>query len=198
METIEAYKGFNINVDTDEYPADFFDCDRATLFVAWHRKYTLETPGTEKDFPNVEAFQSWLKRPENRGSIVMPWIMYEHGCIGFSTTRAQYPFNCPWDSGQLGYLVMTPKEMRASFVVKRITKATREKAERLMLAELHEYECIVQGDVVCYLVQDAEGNVIDSCGGFVDFSASKNYILECARNAIDHEIENARQAAIAC
>lgn len=49
-----------------------------------------------RSFPDVEVYNIY---------------MYEHGGVSFSLSDADYPFNDPWDSGQIGWWVATKEEI---------------------------------------------------------------------------------------
>ena len=65
-----------------------------------------------KRFKTPEDFEEFRK--ENKGNItVYNLYMYEHGRISLSIDESRpYPFNCRWDSGQLGYLYVLHNEAR--------------------------------------------------------------------------------------
>lgn len=43
---------------------------------------------------------------------------YSHGGLTVSTT----PFSCHWDSGQLGFVLLTKEDIRKRYGIKRVTK----------------------------------------------------------------------------
>lgn len=49
------------------------------------------------------------------GGRILPVYAYIHGNIGLSTSRTSYPFNCPWDSGQLGYALVSDDMIHREF-----------------------------------------------------------------------------------
>lgn len=85
-----------------------------------------------------------------------PVYMYNHSGIAFSLS----PFSCNWDSGQVGWLVVTKESQE--------TMGTPiDRIEEVAKAEFQEFDDVIQGNVYYFRIEDAEGNEIDSCGGFI-------------------------------
>ncbi len=96
------------------------------------------------------------------GCELLPVYRYEHGSVAYNTTG----FSCPWDSGRVGLIVCTRETMIEEWGKKRATKAVREKARKYMAGEVETYSQWANGDVYGYVVEDKEGNHLDSCWGF--------------------------------
>jgi len=103
-----------------------------------------------------------------------PLYKYEHGNIALSTT----PFGCRWDSGQVGYIYTTKEKARENFGIKRITKDVRTSVMAILEGELETFETYVRGEVYGYTVEDEDGEVLDSCGGFYGTNWDSNGILD--------------------
>jgi len=114
-----------------------------------------------KKFKSIEEIDKYIKRKIN---IVFPWYMYEHSGIGFSLNNNSYPFNCPWDAGQIGYIVV-PKKTAIKEWGKNFTQ---EQVENYIKAELMEYQHYINNDFLCISIQDEKGEIIDSCGAIID------------------------------
>jgi hypothetical protein len=123
-------------------------------FATWHRRYDIG-----KVQPSESPDEFLADQPEN--SIVIPIYMYEHGGRLFSTA----PFSCPWDSGQLGVWVVTPDDLRATYGED--TPASRIQAARAIAGAIEYMNEIESGNVWGYEVLDFDGEVCDSCWGFV-------------------------------
>jgi hypothetical protein len=105
----------------------------------------------------------------------IPVYAYIHGGVTISARRDdRNPYPDPeWDSGQSGIVAMTKEQIRENFGCKRVTKAIRERAYDLMVAEVEEYDQFLRGDVYGVIVEDAKGEEIDSCWGFYGFEYAK-------------------------
>jgi hypothetical protein len=102
--------------------------------------------------------------------------MYEHSGIAISTT----PFNCSWDSGKIGFVLITKKDLREAMNCKRITSKVIEYAKKVIEAEVSEYGQYLNGDVYGYQILDEDGNEIDSCYGYYD----KEVCIEGAKSMV--------------
>lgn len=129
------------------------------VMACWHRR------SNHGDVQPKEDPEEWLAENAPEGSIVLPIFMHEHGGVAFSTGA----FNDPWDSGQLGYIVATPERIRAQFLSpgEEITfPSVREKVIAALKAEVQLYENYVTGNVWGVVIEDGNGDTIDSCWGF--------------------------------
>jgi hypothetical protein len=164
--------------DTDaESPRSW---DNLGVMACWHRRYNLGDVQPKQD-P-----QEWLKENAPKGSIVLPLYLYDHSGITMSTGS----FGCPWDSGQVGYIVATPEAIRKNFMKKRITAKMREQVEAILKSEVKIYDDFLTGNVWGYTIEsvkDCEScgqktcgdeDVDDSCWGFFgdDLSGMKEHV----------------------
>src|SRR5580692_11428356 len=94
--------------------------------ACWHTRYNLG------DIQPKQSSEEWLADNAPKGSVVLPLYLYDHGGITMSTG----PFLCPWDSGQVGYIVATPEAIRKEFSCKRIGKVIRAKVEKILIQEV--------------------------------------------------------------
>lgn len=92
--------------------------------------------------------------------VMLPLYLFDHGGITINTTG----FSCSWDSGQVGYIYATPKDLVKEYG--KDTPENREKARNLLEAEVECYDLYLRGE--CYGFQLYEdGEEIDSCWGFL-------------------------------
>jgi len=93
--------------------------------------------------------------------IALPVFVYEHGGITISTR----PFECRFDSCQLGYIYVTKKQIREEFGWKVITKKRHDLILEILRGEVKQFDDYLNNNV--YLVEiKLNGEVIDSCGGY--------------------------------
>ena len=152
--------------------------DNVGTMVCFHNRYDLGDTGHGYSSGD---FNSWaeLKKAiiaDNNGAIILPVYMYDHSGITISTR----PFSCPWDSGQIGF-IFCPREKAISEWGRKIcTKKVREKAENYLRGEIKTYNQYLTGDVWGYVIEDEEGNHIESCFGFYGY----DYCEEEAKSII--------------
>jgi len=91
-------------------------------------------------------------------NIELPIYLYEHGGIALNTTG----FNCSWDSGQLGYIFAPKNVIRKEFGWKKLTPERIERIKTYMRNEVELFSKWLNGEVYYYLVEDEDGETIDS------------------------------------
>ncbi len=179
MEVIETKKvnGYTIEIYRDEdarSPRE--DCGFGTMLCS-HRRYVLG----DVQIKCQDDLNKILKRKDVK---YLPLYLYDHSGITMSTT----PFSCPWDSGQVGIIYATHEDICKEFGPKgralvHISKRAVSSAFKLMRQEVKVYDAFLKGEVYGYEVKDPDGEVIDSCWGFI-CPDNLDYIIQEARNAI--------------
>lgn len=164
-EHTEEYKGFTIRIEQDtdaQSPADWDQV--ATIYTRHSRNFAI---GENGGYEPAEGDES------------LPIYAYVHGVIALSTT----PFSCSWDSRKAGCIVMTRAKIISEYGDD--SEASREKARSLMRAEVQAWADYHEGNVWGFVVEDAEGNHLDSCWGFYgDYNAEGGALHE-ARSIAD-------------
>jgi len=177
-DTIDTFTVNNWTV-TIEYDQDCMsprDCDNLGTMVCWHRCYTLGDP---HDFRTPDDFLAWFKaQPGYAGAVILPVYMLEHSGVWLSTGD----FRDPWDSGQVGWIYCLPETIRKEYRCQRITKARRDDVRRILTVEVEEYGRYVNGECYGYVIEDANGETLDSCWGFIGYE----YVCEAAKEAAAH------------
>ena len=166
--------------------------DNLGTMVCWHRRYNL---GDEQ--PRDESPAEYLSRlPE--GSIVLPLYLFDHSGITMRTT----PFSCPWDSGQVGFIYITPDKIREEYGEKPDLEAIR----GYLVSEVEEYDEFIQGNVFGFILEEAEvdedyededeeieWNEIDSCWGFIGSDPMTNGMAEHIPEELHDKLKEAAQ-----
>lgn len=157
MEAIEVYEhaGLTVKIFSDSDPESPREWDNLGTMVCFHRRYNL---GDKNEFKTPTELQEFL---EETKAIHLPLYLYDHSGLTMNTTG----FSCPWDSGQVGIIFVTPENIRKEFGKKRITAKLREKVKEILLAEVKTFDEYLRGDVYGYVVEK-DGNHLDSCWGF--------------------------------
>lgn len=138
------------------------DWDNAGTMVCFNGKYDL---GDTHDFLLAQDFGEWWQN-NGEGGCMLPLYLYDHSGLTMRTT----PFDCPWDSGIVGFIYMTRETIEKEGIAD---------PECVLKAEVETYDQYLRGDVYCFSVED-NGHVVDSCCGFF---------------GIDHCREEARHSA---
>ena len=124
--------------------------------------------------------------------IVLPLYLYDHSGITISCR----PFHCPWDSGQVGYAVLTKQEIDSEF------GGDRERAEACLRSTVSTYDDYLTGRVYGYTISISDENedadedldeIDDSCWGYYLGEKESawdddSYIAQEAKSVIDHHL----------
>lgn len=133
-----------------------------------------------------------IRRARAAGHVILPVWRYEHGMRVHAAVEGN-PFRCPWDSGGAGFAFMHRDTMLDEIGH---GAETREKAERLIAAEVDSMSAIEEGDVFAWIVEDDDGETLDSCWGYI---RDKEYPIQEARETarwIQCERSKLRQRAL--
>lgn len=106
------------------------------------------------------------------------WISPVYAYIHSGMTISLSPFSCPWDSGKLGWVVLTKDKIRSEYGVKRITKKTLSKAIKVAEGEVETLDQYISGDVYRFAIEDDNGDYINSCGGFYGDDPNTNGMVD--------------------
>lgn len=110
----------------------------------------------------TETLKELQGRAEEFGYVLLPVYMYDHSGITISTS----PFNCPWDSCQVGFIYTNIKRMQdMGHNWKRWSEKRRERVRAILKAEIEQFDQYIRGDVYGFTVEE-DGEEIDSCWGF--------------------------------
>lgn len=152
--------------------------DNLGKMVCFHNKYNFGDKHNyhSGDYSSWSGLESSIRK-EYDIAILLPLYLYDHSGQTISTS----PFSCPWDSGQIGFIFATKEDIRRRYRRKRVTKGLIEKAKKSLLSEVSTYDDYIRGDVYGFVLEDKEGNIIDSCSGFYGNNAMEglsDYIPE--------------------
>lgn len=208
----EEYKGLNIYIvhDDDPQTCDPMDWDMLGKQVYWHRRMNLGHcyKETRKYSPedwlehyiesDKDLYEEWednysgnmgylpyLLEVFQEKNLVIPVSAYEHGGITISASGRRAGWDS-FDSEQLGFVYASHEDIKKEFNVKRLTKKVLERAEKILRAEVEEYDSYLTGQVYGFIIEDENGEQLDSCWGFV---GDYKYCLEDARRSADYYVE---------
>lgn len=211
IETVSR-KGFTINIWPDydaENPREWDNLFTMALFnmrnhegdpkwddiiplsIALRAEDQLEAEG---EWPTVEDINMRALTIAARENVLImfPVYAYSHGGTVFSVsdfTRPGYPFNCPWDSGFAGMMIVNRKQVMAEFGWKRITQQRRARLLEIAQGEIETFNAYINGWAYGYTVErhvpDDGDQDIDSCWGFYDLDDC----MAEARAVVDHAYE---------
>jgi hypothetical protein len=162
--------------------------------ICWHRGYNL---GDEHCYSEPREFlehlvydledvdddimeemeDEQLLEIISKHAVILPLYIYDHSGITMNTTG----FSCQWDSGQVGWTYATHSEIEKEY-----GRLDLERAENLLKGEVEIYDQYLTGDIYYFTLEDADGNIVDSCGGFYGL----DYIVEEISSYINEEYQD--------
>ena len=174
--TLEEFdsNGFTVEIWQDVHYGDLDspkDWDNLGTMICSHHKYTLgDEQFKASDYSSWDDVEKQLLIDNPDVLFWRPLFLYDHSGISMSST----PYACGWDSGQVGFIYLTHKNAEQF--------NTTEEMAKCLIQEVETYSAWLEGDVVGFTVTDSEGNVVDSCGGFIgDYEYCKHEAVESTR-----------------
>lgn len=177
IETIR-HNQYNIKIYQDIEPVNpREEFDNFDNMFCFHKRYDF---GDKHDY-KWENFNSWdefKKQLHTDFNIVdiLPIYMYDHSGQTISTT----PFSCRWDSGQIGFIFVTKEQVKETFNAT-ITKKLRETIRNNLLSSIKTYDQYLTGDIYGYVIENEDGDHMESCWGFYGIDYCKEEALNMAK-----------------
>lgn len=152
-----------------ENPRRAFDCNVGKFAVEKHCRYVDDEANLELDFCSRDDDEKALDADK---SIIayLPVYVYDHSGVCMNTTG----FSCPWDSGQIGYIVALREDVKAiqpSWKI--ITEKRREIILEWLRGEVETYSAYMSGEVYGFQIVELSdpddpdsGEIADSCWGY--------------------------------
>jgi len=121
-------------------------------------------------------------------AVILPLYLYDHSVVTISTT----PFNNRWDSGQIGFILVSKETALEQFGGKIVTAKLKEKIERQLEGEVETYAQFLEGDVYGFCIEDEDGEQLESCYGFYGNDFATNGMLDY----INHNLLGVTEAEV--
>jgi hypothetical protein len=155
--------------------------DNLGTMICFHNRYDL---GDKHNY-NADDYSGWeeMKQAiikEENPAVILPLYMYDHSGISISTK----PFSCRWDSGQIGFVLVSKKQALEEYGGVRVSSKKKVKIESIIEAEVQTYTQYVEGEVYGFQIVDEDGDIVDSCYGFYGTDFATNGMLDY----IDHNL----------
>lgn len=134
------------------------DWDNGTIMIHWHPRYDLGDKRVERCTAD-EVREEYQDRGDPVLAI-LPLYLYDHSGLSVSTGA----FTCMWDSGQVGWVIITQSKSDEMGFPK---EYTTEMYEDVIKAEVKTYDDYLTGQVFGYVVEGREGDELEACWGYV-------------------------------
>jgi hypothetical protein len=167
--------GLTVSLHVDADCSSPRDRDTLGTLVAWHRRYMLgDAQPRETPAQWMEDFRA--TNTEWRLVVILPVYLHEHGNVALGVRD----FGDPWDSGQVGWIYALPARIRKEYGCTRISRRIRAEVAAILRSEVEEYGRYVNGECYGYVVEDAGGDELDSCWGFIGYEYAREAAEEAA------------------
>lgn len=182
-DTIE-YRGHTIEIKYDgDSPNPVKDWDVLGEWCVYGRD--VDGLNNSEEFDSREDVPDLMRFVKQGKGIVFPVYAYIHGGIALSLGRGGQ-FSCPFDSGQIGWILYRKDKMLSEFGGKIFSKALKDRAKKNAEAIIETMNQWLSGDVYGYIIDDGEG---DSCWGFFGMEDC----IEEAKSQVDYMVEQERK-----
>jgi hypothetical protein len=160
-------KKYIYKIEQDNNPSCPREWDNFGKMVCFHNRYNL---GDKHGYRSSD-YDGWNELKEqlikDGAEVILPIYMYDHSGITISTAS----FNCNFDSGQIGFIYCTAKDMDSDGMAGTIDE---DRAIILMKGEIETYDSYLRGEVYGYRIFEQEvcdkghthENELDSCWGY--------------------------------
>lgn len=190
IETIKLDWDVIVEIHPDEEPMNpRTDWDNYTTMVCWHQRANLGDRTIDtRDFDDYAELLAWIEAEYSKPVLVQPLWLYEHGNMTIRTGDGN-PFGDPWDSGQVGLIFTTQKQM---------DECGATDAKLLLEGDVRTYDQYLTGDIYGFVVK-RHGEVLESCWGFYGsdeaLSEGKDTGEHCVREVVQTMVneDNAHQ-----
>ena len=171
MSTEKRIGNYLIEVIQENDPQSPREWDNLGKMICFHGRYDLgdKHDYRSNDYSGWEEQRKDIEKKENV-CVMLPLYLYDHSGITMNTTG----FSCRWDSGQVGWIVVSKEQVRKEYGVKRINKKLIEKVTNILENEVKIYDQYLTGDVYGYRISKItecelgheHKEEVDSCWGF--------------------------------
>jgi len=187
METFELRNGRKLVIEYCDFAESPREWDNLTKCIFFgNYKHIGDKHNFDFD-TQFDSRQDFIDRGEDiikkhfDAVLVKAVHLYEHSGTSISTNYG-YPYDCRWDSGTIGFVVITKEDLRNEYKWKVITQkrldSVWDNINNVMDSEIDILSDYIGGQVYQFEILDENGEQEDSCGGFYGSDISKNGILE--------------------
>lgn len=186
----ETERGYTLRVEQEEYIDEFFNprkqFDSLCTMVCEHGRYILgdttlrDLTGYDvSDFRGMAHIERYIRMRFK--PLAFTWLgLYDHsGITMYAYGGPHWQDTGGWDSGTVGFAFVLPETARDMGV-------PSGDEERQMLGEIKEYDQYLTGDIYGYVIEDPDGDIVDSCCGFY----GDEYATQEGKSALRHLLDN--------
>jgi hypothetical protein len=194
-------KKYELKIEQDTDPMNpRTDWDNITTIVCFHKRYELgdKTDYRTEDYDSWDEMKKQIKK-DNKVLLIKPLYMYDHSGITISTS----PFSCRWDSGQIGWVFISEKQLNT--MCGEDFKRGKKTLECIIDSEVKNYDEYLTGNVYQYTIYEIETcdkghqhkSVVESCGSYYDEGDCKDEGLSALQHLEENILEQEHKSTMA-
>lgn len=196
MSYIERFKhnGLTVEIMQDEDAEDPRQWDNIGTMVCFHKRYRLGD--YDHGFKTVDGLDWPVKLKEflvaqKDTLLVLPLFLMDHSSLSMRTDSAAFKAcdSAGWDWGQVGVIYVTHEKIVKEFGA--CNEETIAKARAGLIQEVETYSQYLAGEVYGYVIEDEDGNNVDSCFGMFGFEYCKKEAMAQAERSIYAPVSDA-------
>ena len=173
-EQLEFDGSIKLKIEQDSTPDSPREWDNLGSFYTTKNNRYIKREIEIEEFNFGSDADSDTERLSKLGYIAIPVSVYDHsGWTVFTGVSSG------WDSGCIGFYVVSREKIRAIFGCKRISKKLLERVKSILELEVKTFDHYIQGDVWGFEISK-NGEYLDSCWGFYeedDFETFQNHMM---------------------
>ena len=204
---MNAYETFEVGdltvkVVHDDDPIDSpRDWENVTEMVCWHRRYDLGDRQPDSDEQEalerggIRLLERYLRL--TRGVIAFRTLgLYDHSGISmYLDGGPHWSDSAGWDSGTVGFIYVTREIAEREGPHCDGPNDLAAWAEQAIRSDVEIYDQYLTGDIWGYIVEDADGEHLDSCWGYYGTDEAEKEGKSQAEWLVKARAENAAQEA---
>jgi len=178
----ETVGTLTVRVVLEQYTehADPREWTNVGVMVCGHRSYELGdvqvSEGAVDDYVTVRNYL--IAEHDALAETIMPLYLFDHSGLSMRTDPSGFRAadSAGWDWGLVGFTFATPATIAECGTPPELVREA-------LVQEVETYDAFLRGEVFAYLIEDADGTVLDSCGGYV---GEPDYAMSEARAAVEY------------
>lgn len=178
------------------------DFDYNTVMLCRYDRHMLGDQDHDLSWGEIdEQCGSWSEvgrflEARHKVILKLPLYILDHSGLAMRTGKFAQD-SAGWDTSVVGFIFHTEASLREQFCIpagEPIPEETRTLALEGMEAEVKEYSSWLEGDCFGWVVEDKDGDTIESCWGYIGWDGEqKDYVIQEANNAAEHEEKAQRE-----
>lgn len=181
----EEYRGYTINIYYDYNVESPREWDNLGTIYSNSRSYSPDNHSIEEI---MNDDHTGISQEFKENYIWLKIRCYQHSGLTISVND-DYPYNDPWDSGLFGIIAVSKEEAIKEFGKKICTKRVREETLNRLRGEVETLDMYYTGDVYGFVIEDENGDEVDSCWGYFGSNDIDEYMIPECKNIIDSILE---------